>query len=77
MHAVAPGIPPLENGDHLTLKEFERRYDAMPRLKKAGMIEGTVHGIAAAFRTARGASCSDYGLARRLLGRYPRRSLGR
>jgi hypothetical protein len=27
----------------LTLEEFERRYDAMPRLWKAELIEGTVH----------------------------------
>ncbi|MGC8638630.1 MAG: Uma2 family endonuclease [Isosphaeraceae bacterium] len=36
-------IPQLENGDHLTRDEFERRYDAMPDLKKAELIEGVVH----------------------------------
>jgi Uma2 family endonuclease len=36
-------IPPLENGDRLTRDEFERRYDAMPRLKKAELIEGEVY----------------------------------
>jgi Uma2 family endonuclease len=36
-------IPPLENGDRLTRAEFERRYDAMPELKKAELIEGEVH----------------------------------
>src|SRR5438552_3220139 len=36
-------IPPLENGDRLTREEFERRYDAMPNLKKAELIEGVVH----------------------------------
>jgi Uma2 family endonuclease len=36
-------IPPLENGDRLTREEFERRYDAMPRLKKAELIEGVVY----------------------------------
>jgi hypothetical protein len=36
-------IPPLENGDRLTRAEFERRYDAMPELKKAELIEGVVH----------------------------------
>jgi hypothetical protein len=36
-------IPPLENGDHLTRDEFERRYEAMPRLKKAELIEGVVY----------------------------------
>jgi hypothetical protein len=28
-------IPLLENGDKLSLYEFERRYNAMPNLKKA------------------------------------------
>ena len=31
--------PPLENGDHLTRCEFERRYSAMPDVKKAELIE--------------------------------------
>lgn len=35
-------LPPLENGDHLTRDEFERRYEAMPWLKKAELIEGRV-----------------------------------
>ena len=33
-------IPPLENGDLLSRAEFERRYTAMPKLKKAELIEG-------------------------------------
>ncbi len=36
-------IPPLESGDRLTLPEFERRYNAMPNLKKAELIEGVVY----------------------------------
>jgi hypothetical protein len=36
-------IPPLEPGDRLTRPEFERRYDAMPHLRKAELIEGVVH----------------------------------
>ncbi|HLP89147.1 MAG TPA: Uma2 family endonuclease [Nostocaceae cyanobacterium] len=36
-------IPPLENGDKLTRLEFERRYHAMPNLKKAELIEGVVY----------------------------------
>jgi hypothetical protein len=36
-------IPPLENGDRLSREEFERRYEAMPELKKAELIEGVVH----------------------------------
>ena len=39
----APGIPPLEPGDRLTRDEFERRYEAMPHLKKAELIEGVVY----------------------------------
>lgn len=34
---------PLEPGDRLTRDEFERRYDAMPHLKKAELIEGVVY----------------------------------
>lgn len=36
-------IPPLENGDRLTRPEFERRYSAMPHVKKAELIEGVVY----------------------------------
>ncbi len=36
-------IPPLENGDRLNRYEFERRYNAMPHLKKAELIEGIVY----------------------------------
>lgn len=35
--------PPLENGDRLNRDEFERRYRAMPHLKKAELIEGVVY----------------------------------
>ena len=35
--------PPLESGDRLSRAEFERRYEAMPGLKKAELIEGVVH----------------------------------
>src|SRR5438445_9714126 len=38
-----PQIRPLEPGDRLPRDEFERRYDAMPNLKKAELIEGVVH----------------------------------
>lgn len=41
--------PPLENGDRLTRHEFERRYQAMPHLKKAELIEGVVY-VPAALR---------------------------
>ena len=36
-------IPPLEPGDHLTRAEFERRYENMPEVKKAELIEGVVY----------------------------------
>jgi Uma2 family endonuclease len=36
-------VPPLEPGDRLTRDEFERRYEAMPHLKKAELIEGVVY----------------------------------
>jgi len=36
-------IPPLESGDRLTRREFERRYAAMRDLKKAELIEGVVY----------------------------------
>ena len=40
---LAPRIPPLASGDHLTRHEFERRYESMPELKKAELIEGVVY----------------------------------
>jgi hypothetical protein len=40
-------IPPLENGDRLTREEFERRYNAMPHVKKAELINGVVYIVAA------------------------------
>lgn len=36
-------IPPLVNGDHLTLWEFEQRYAAMPANIKAELVEGVVY----------------------------------
>lgn len=36
-------VPPLREGDRLTRAEFERRYEAMPHLKKAELIEGVVY----------------------------------
>jgi Uma2 family endonuclease len=36
-------IPPLRPGDHLTAEEFMRRYEAMPHLKNAELIEGVVY----------------------------------
>ncbi len=36
-------IPRLENGDHLSAGEFMERYEAMPGLKKAELIDGVVY----------------------------------
>ncbi len=36
-------VPPLESGDHLARDEFERRYDAMPHVKKAELIDGVIY----------------------------------
>src|SRR5438876_450657 len=41
--ASAPSPPLLEPGDRLNRDEFERRYERMPQLKKAELIEGIVY----------------------------------
>ena len=42
--AAGPARSPLlESGDRLTRAEFERRYAAMPALKKAELVEGVVY----------------------------------
>lgn len=43
MEPPAVAVLPLQNGDRLTRAEFERRYDAMPGLKKAELIDGVVY----------------------------------
>ena len=40
---VKKDIPPLKHGARLTRDEFERRYDTMPYIKKAELIEGVVY----------------------------------
>lgn len=40
---VAARVPELRGGDRLTRPEFERRYRAMPHIKKAELIEGAVY----------------------------------
>lgn len=40
---LSPTILLLESGDRLSRAEFERRYHAMPHLKKAELIEGVVY----------------------------------
>ena len=42
-HTCDDAVPALENGDRLTRAEFERRYEAMPQMKKAELIEGVVY----------------------------------
>src|SRR3989442_1485226 len=41
--APATVEPLLEPGDRLSRDEFERRYERMPQVKKAELIEGTVY----------------------------------
>src|SRR5258708_27972828 len=36
-------VPPLVNGDNLTVDEFERRYHSMWDVKKAELINGVVY----------------------------------
>lgn len=51
--SIAPSkrrIPPLVNGDHMSRDEFERRYEAMPEVKKAELIEGVVYTAPRALR---------------------------
>jgi len=40
---VPEPLPPLHAGDRLTAAEFERRYSAMPEVKKAELIGGVVY----------------------------------
>src|SRR6266568_5193006 len=44
MSMAAPvSPPPLRDGDHLTSNEFMRRWEAMPDLKHAELIDGIVY----------------------------------
>lgn len=36
-------VPPLVNGDRMTRAEFERRWESMPGLKNAELVEGVVY----------------------------------
>lgn len=47
----ADALPPLESGDRLHAGEFLRRYDAMPDLKKAELIQGIVYNMASPVNT--------------------------
>jgi hypothetical protein len=59
-------IPPLENGDRLTREEFERRYNAMPHIKKAELINGVVYIVATDSSNGAPGVISSVGLARQL-----------
>lgn len=39
----ATAVPPLRDGDRLTRAEFERRWDAMPDLNHAELLDGRVY----------------------------------
>ena len=66
-------VPPLENGDRLTRQEFERRYDAMPQLKKAELIEGIVYMASPLRITQHG---EPHAAVMTLLGLYKASTLG-
>jgi hypothetical protein len=38
-----PPIPELHNGDRMTREEFHRRYEALPHIPRAELIEGVVY----------------------------------
>ena len=69
--------PPLENGDRLSYREFERRYAAMPQHQKAELVEGVVY-MASPLRFTH--SCrtpwSSHYLVRSISVRYSQRSDG-
>ena len=60
-------LPPLESGDRLSRSEFERRYAAMPALKKAELIEGVVY-LASPLRAK--AHGKPHGMVMTWLGTY-------
>ncbi|MFQ3651851.1 MAG: Uma2 family endonuclease [Gemmataceae bacterium] len=43
MNQPVQTIAPLREGERLSREEFERRYQAMPQVKKAELIDGVVH----------------------------------
>ncbi len=66
-------ILPLESGDRLNRDEFERRYSAMPHLKKAELIEGVVYVPAALRFRSHG---QPHGRLKTWLGVYAASTLG-
>ena len=43
MATVEQKVPPLVAGDYLSRDEFLRRWEAMPQLKRAELIQGVVY----------------------------------
>jgi Uma2 family endonuclease len=43
MATIERHVPPLVEGDHLSRDEFLRRWEAMPHVKRAELIEGVVY----------------------------------
>ena len=68
----AQEVQPLESGDSLGAVEFLRRYEAMPGIKKAELIEGTVY-MPSPVRLAHGAPDT---LIQTWLGSYAARTPG-
>lgn len=64
-------VPSLENGDHLSAREFLRLYEAMPEVKKAELIQGIVHMASPVRLDLHGKPDADPGLALRLCGLSP------
>jgi len=60
---ASPLIPKLQPGDRLTRDEFERRYEAMPELAKAELIEGVVYIVS-------GVRYTQHGLPEHLLSAW-------
>jgi Uma2 family endonuclease len=67
-----PAVLPLQNGDSLASREFLRRYERMPELKKAELIEGIVY---MGSPVTRGHAKPD-GLVQLWLGTYAARTPG-
>ena len=57
--AAAERVPELCTGDRLTRREFERRYIAMPEVKKAELIEGVVYMPSPVSQRQHGGPCFD------------------
>jgi hypothetical protein len=68
-------VPPLVDGERLTRDEFECRYDAMPGLKKAELIDS--HALSRAPRPARRPTLVPRRLAVGLSGRHSGRPVRR